>query len=92
MARAGERKLADDVKAIVRYRVRSKMEMKLLDLSEGGCMLDSRGWGVKPQERVLVKLPGMGEVGAHVIWIEDQRAGLAFEEPLYGPVIEHIFA
>lgn len=92
MANCGQRQLADDAKAVVRYRVRSKMEMQLLELTEGGCMLDARGWSVKPDERVLVRLPGTGEIGATVVWIEDRKAGVAFEEPLYGPVIDHIFA
>ena len=92
MTHAKARQIADGVKATVRYRVRSKMEMPVLDLAEGGCMLDSRGWGVKPDERVLVKLPGLAEVGAKVVWIEDQRAGVAFEEALYGPVLDRFFA
>lgn len=76
--------------AVLRYRVRSKMEVEVLDLSEGGCMVDSRGLGAKPEERLLVKLPGLGEVGAKIVWIENQRAGLAFEEPLYTPVLENL--
>ncbi len=92
MTTATQRKLKDGVVALVRYRVRSKMEMPILDVCEGGCLVDSRGWAVKPDERVLVKLPGLGEVGAKVVWIEEGRAGLGFEEALYGPVLDHIFA
>lgn len=91
MTQTSAKKIAADLKASVRYRIRSKMEMPVLDLAEGGCMLDSRGWGVKPDERVQVKLPGLAEMGARVVWIEDQRAGVAFEEPIYGPVIERFF-
>lgn len=92
MNTSAARRLADGLKAVVRYRVRSKMEMRVLDLTEGGCMLEAKGWAAKPAERVSVKLPGLGAVAATVVWIEEQRAGLAFEEALYGPVIEQMFA
>ncbi len=92
MGKSGNRELIEGLKASVRFRMRSRMEMAVLDITEGGCMLDSRGWSVKPEERVLVKLRDLGEIGATVAWIEEGRAGLAFEEPLYGPVVERFFA
>ncbi|MFL0355457.1 PilZ domain-containing protein [Erythrobacter sp. GH1-10] len=83
-------KSGTELKAVVRYRTRSKMEMPVLDLSAGGCMVSSRGWSAKPDESVSVKLPGLGFIPAKVVWIEDQRAGIAFEEALYGPTLEHL--
>lgn len=74
----------------VRYHSRAKMQMPVLDINIGGCMLDARGWSVKPNEHVSVKLPGLGFIGAIVIWIEDQRAGIAFDEALYAPTLEHL--
>ena len=91
MTECVHRRIKPGVLATVRYRIRSKMEMHVLDLSEGGCLLESRGWSVKPGERVLVRLPGLGEIGATIIWMEDRRAGLAFEEAVYGPVLESFF-
>ncbi len=83
-------KIKSGLTAIVRYRTRSKMEMPVLDITIGGCMVDSRGWSVKPEELISIKLPGLGFIPASVVWIENQRAGIAFEEALYGPVFEHL--
>lgn len=91
MTTANPRQIVSGLKATVRYRVRSKLDMKVLDLAEGGCLLESQGWGAKPDERVLVRLPGLAEVAGKVAWIEEQRAGVAFDEPLYGPVVERFF-
>ena len=82
----------DGLKAAVRYRVRSKMEMDVLDIAEGGCLLDARGWSVRPEERVLVRFAGLGEIGANVVWIEDGKCGLALEEPLNDIVLGHILS
>ncbi|QUL37562.1 PilZ domain-containing protein [Erythrobacter sp. JK5] len=76
--------------ALVRYRTRRKMEMEVLDIGAGGCLVDARGWSVKPGEKVSVKLPNLAFVAANVVWIENSRAGIAFEEPLYGPTLEHL--
>ncbi len=87
---AGGAKIKSGLTAIVRYRTRSKMEMPVLDINIGGCMVDARSWTVKPDERISVKLPGLGFIPASVVWIEGQRAGIAFEEALYSPVFEHL--
>lgn len=79
-----------DLSATIRYRTRNKMEMKVLDISAGGCLVDARGWSIKPDELVSVKFPDMAYVAGKVVWIEDSRAGIAFEEPLYGPILEHL--
>jgi len=73
-----------------RYRSGMRLDLKILEVSAGGCMVESPGWSVRPDEGISVKLPGLGYQHATVVWIEDGRAGVAFEEPLYGPMLEHI--
>ena len=90
MAASGTGKMKGKLSAVVRYRNRAKMEMPVLDINVGGCMLEARGWSAKPEEHVAVQLPGLGFIGAVVVWIEDQRAGLAFDEVLYGPTLENL--
>ena len=85
-------RIRDGLEVAVRYRSRSKMTMKVLDISTGGCLVEAFGWAVKPGETVSVRLPGLGSLAAQVVWNEDQRAGIAFEEPLYGPVLETLLA
>ena len=92
MATHAHQAVKEGIIATVRYRSRSKMQMPVLDLTIGGCMVEARGWGVKPEERVSVKLPGLESISATVVWMEDERAGLAFEEPLYGPTLESLLA
>ncbi|TNE32552.1 MAG: PilZ domain-containing protein [Alphaproteobacteria bacterium] len=76
--------------AEVRYRSGQKMQLPVLDIGLGGCMVDARSWGVRPGESIFVRLPGLASQPATVIWIEDERAGIAFEELLYEPTLEHL--
>ena len=64
----------------------------ILDINEAGC-LAGKGWiRLESGERVLIKLPGLEYRAAYVSWCEDEQAGFAFAEPLYGPVLEHLLA
>jgi len=78
----------------VRFRLRSgaKIELQVLDLSPIGCMIDRRGWSAQPDERVLLQLEGLGFQPARVLWIEDERAGIEFEELLHEAVLERLKA
>ena len=75
----------------LRVKCRSKSgsisELEVLDLSEGGCMVVFRGCSARLGERVLATLPGLTAQPAELVWIEDGNAGIAFEQPLYGPVL-----
>lgn len=53
-------------------------------------MIDKRLLRMKVGERILLKMQGLSYQTAHVVWVEEGEAGLAFEQPLYGPVIEHL--
>jgi hypothetical protein len=76
--------------AEVRFRSGQKLQLPVLDISLGGCMVDARSWSIRPGEQISVRLPGLGYQSAEVVWIEDQRAGIVFEEPLYEPTLEHL--
>ncbi len=78
--------------AVVRYHSGRKLELPVLDISLGGCMVDARAWSIRPGEPVSIKLPGLNYQPAEVVWNEDERAGIAFEEPLYEPTLEHLNA
>lgn len=78
--------------AEVRYRSGQRLKMPVLDISLGGCMVDALSWPAKPGEMVSIRLPGLQFAPAEVIWNEDGRAGIAFEEPLYEPTLEHLNA
>lgn len=76
--------------AEVRYRSGQKLQLPVLDIGLGGCMVDARSWAIKPGEDIFIKLPGLASRPAKVIWIEDQKSGIAFEELLYEPTLEHL--
>jgi len=66
----------------------SASELEVLDLSAGGCMVEYRGWSAKPGERVLATLPGLAAQPGQLVWVEDGKAGIAFEQPLYDAVLD----
>ena len=90
MERRQNERHAANYSAEVRYRSGQKMQLPVLDIGLGGCMVDARSWGVRPGESIFVRLPGLASQPATVIWIEDERAGIAFEELLYEPTLEHL--
>lgn len=82
---------SDDTEVLrVKCRARSGMtaELAVLDISAGGCMVEYRGWSARAGERVLATLPGLTSLPAELVWIEDNRAGIAFEQPLHEAVLQ----
>jgi hypothetical protein len=65
-------------------------DIQVLDLSEVGCLIDKRMISMQQGDRVLIKLEGLAYLPATVLWIEEGEAGLSFEQPIYGPVLEHV--
>lgn len=90
MERRKNQRFTTNCTAEVRYRSGRKMQLTVLDISLGGCMVDARTWTIRPEEAISIKLPGLSYQPAKVIWIEDQRAGIALEELLYEPTLEFI--
>jgi hypothetical protein len=66
------------------------VELEVLDISLVGCMVDRRAWSARTGDRVLIKLEGLTYMPASVIWVEDDRAGIMFEELLYEPVLARL--
>ena len=63
------------------------VQLEVLDISPVGCMVDRRAWTARVDDRVLVKLEGLTYQPATVIWVEDDKAGIMFENMLYEPVL-----
>ena len=74
----------------VRYHSGRKLKLPVLDISLGGCMVDARSWSIREGEMISVKLPSLSWAAAKLVWIEDGKAGIAFEEMLYEPTLEHL--
>jgi len=60
------------------------------DLSAGGCRVVSHALTIRPGMRIVVRPPGLEGLCGEVRWVHGHEAGIAFERPLYGPVVEHL--
>ena len=77
--------------ATCRFGAGATSELQVLDLSPGGCMVNRKRCNAEQGARVLVKLPGLGFQPANVAWVEDENAGLAFDQPLHEAVLDHLW-
>lgn len=75
------------MKATCRLRSGAKIELRVLDISPIGCMIERRGWTPKPDERLLVQLEGLGFQPARLVWADDDHAGIEFEQMLHEAVL-----
>ncbi len=85
-----DRNDANVVRAKVRAKTGGSIDLQVLDISAGGCMVDFHGSAARPGERVLVTLPGLSALPAELVWAEDGRAGIAFEAPLHETVLARL--
>lgn len=65
---------------------------EISDLSSEGCCVTTNELFVNVGTRVLVKPDGMEGLTGIVRWIRGNRAGIEFDSPLYGPVVEHLIS
>ena len=77
--------------ATCRFGAGATADLQVLDLSPGGCLVNRKRCNAEQGARVLVKLPGLGFQPANVAWVEDDKAGLAFDQPLHEAVLDHLW-
>ena len=78
--------------ARIRCRGMDVAGVKVLDLSLAGCMIETGAWLPREEQRVLVGLPALPSLPAAVLWVENGRAGILFDELLGEVVFEHLLA
>lgn len=67
-----------DYPVIAEHSARGDVQMTICNVSANGFMIgDADGLG--RGERVIVRLPVVGRIEAHVMWTRDERAGFQFE-------------
>jgi hypothetical protein len=76
--------------ARIRARKGTLNDIRVLDLSLAGCIIDRHALSLARDERVLIKLPGLALMPCNVCWVEEHTVGLEFEQPLYEPVFDHL--
>lgn len=60
------------------------------DLSTHGCRIVSHALTVRPGARIVLRPDGIEGLCGEVRWTSGGEAGIEFERPLYGPVVEHL--
>jgi hypothetical protein len=65
-------------KVIAEHRSLGDLPFHIVNLSAHGFMLDGRP-PLDRGERVTIRLPVVGRIEAHLIWLTDDRAGFQFE-------------
>ena len=77
-------------------RIRSKgvevPGVEVLDLSLAGCMVRTGVWLPREEQRVFVSLPNIANLPAQVLWVENGRAGVLFDQLLSEVIYEHLIA
>jgi hypothetical protein len=63
----------------------------LEDISAEGCCLVTRTIYFKVGSRIVIRPQGLEGVTGVVRWIAANKAGIQFDHPLYGPIIEHLW-
>lgn len=82
----------DRLQVRCRFKAGANVDLDVLDISPGGCMVNKARWSAETGDRVLIKLPGLSFQPATIAWIEDDLAGIAFEQILHEAVLLHLQA
>lgn len=65
-------------------------QVVIADLSEDGCRIESGALLYTPGQLVVVRPQGIEGLCGQIRWVAGHSAGIAFERPLYLPVVEHL--
>jgi len=70
-----------DYPVLAEHRRRGDIHMTITNVSANGFMIEGEV-GLGRGERVVIRLPEIGRIEAHVIWVAEGRAGFQFERIL----------
>ena len=65
-------------------------QVVITDLSTGGCRIESRALTMREGDLVMISPKVIEGICGKVRWVKGHAAGIAFDRPLYGPVVEHL--
>jgi hypothetical protein len=64
---------------------------RIVDITVLGCRIELTS-RVNPRDFLTVTVPGLGVLGAVVVWAQGASAGLQFRQPLHDAVLRHLLA
>jgi hypothetical protein len=62
----------------------------IADISAEGCRMTTNSLAMRVGLRIVIRPQGLEGLTGVVRWIEGQEAGIEFDTPLYGPVLDHL--
>lgn len=71
-----------DFPVLAEHRRIGDIHMQITNISANGFMVDGTDLPIGRGERVMLRLPEIGRIEAHVIWVAEGRAGFQFERIL----------
>lgn len=91
VSRQSERKL---LTMAVQCRTQSGLRDRgtISDISSEGCCISTDSLFFKVGTRIVIRPEGMEGITGVVKWIGSDKAGVQFDCPLYGPIIDHLAA
>ena len=63
---------------------------EISDISAEGCCLRMRGIYFRVGTRIVLRPQGMESMAGVVRWVSRDLAGVEFDRPIYGPIVDHI--
>ncbi|AKM07163.1 PilZ domain-containing protein [Pelagerythrobacter marensis] len=75
-----------------RYRAGTGVpkDVRVIDISEHGCRFFDKFGTLAKGAQITIRIGSIGPILATVRWSEAQTVGVEFENPIYGPVLDHI--
>lgn len=62
----------------------------ITDISPEGCRIESQALTVNKGDYVVIQPQALEGLCGQIVWVRDHSAGIEFQHPLYGPVVEHL--
>jgi hypothetical protein len=63
---------------------------RISDISAEGCCISTDGLFFKVGTRIVIRPDGMEGLTGVVRWTAGDKAGVEFDVPIYGPIIDHL--
>jgi hypothetical protein len=64
--------------------------VEIVDLTPEGCRIFAKGLPLRVEQHVRVRPDNFQPIAGTIRWVENDFAGIRFDNPLYGPVAEHL--
>jgi len=65
-------------------------DVSVTDLTVDGCCIVLQNVELRLKQQVSIKLESLDFIKGRINWSSESGAGIEFERPLYGPVVEHL--